>query len=228
LSDCRSAASINRNRHFPNRHFPKGLTVGIGLITATAMPSIDRASIAHNIEIAGDVAGLWHVEPNHDPTAGVPSRVWVALSQRGGEPLPLDLVSCGLTVFGQPRAEPIARPALTPTVQDSQQVPTAIVTFPATGAYKLELACQPKPGGSIAAFNMSYDVTVARSQVVPATPTASTPKASTLKASTPVPTATAANLPAPANHNLAFLGLGAIGLVGLVALLRWGIGRRGE
>ncbi len=184
---------------------------------------LDRAWVAHNVEIAGDVAGLWHIEPNHDPTAGVPSRVWVALSQRGGAPLPLDQVSCTLTVFGQPRAQPIASPVLTSAMQDSQQVPTAMVTFPTTGTYELELACQPKPNGSIAAFDMDYEVTVARStSTASPVPIASSAPIATIAPNIPLaePLTTRIAQPSPILSNPGVI-LAPLGLLSVIGILLW-------
>jgi hypothetical protein len=172
-----------------------------------AHPVIAHPVIAHNVEIAGDVAGLWHIEPNHDPTAGVPSRVWVALSQRGGTALPLDQLQCQMTIAqqGQTTRPPIV---LTPKAIADPGQPSALgamVTFPTTGAYDLSLTCKPQPSSAIATFAMGYDVTVARSAASPS-PTAS-PIAPPIPAQNPSP---ATN---PGVILLPLVLLGAIGIL---------------
>jgi hypothetical protein len=183
-----------------------------------AHPLIAHPLIAHNIEIAGEVAGLWHIEPNHDPTAGLPSRVWVALSQRGGTPLPLDQLQCQMTI-AQTGTKPDQsdRPpiVLTPKAIAEPGQPSALgamVTFPSTGAYDLRLACKPQPGSAIAAFAMDYEVTVARSTAPIPSPTASPigrPTASPIAPPISAPSS-------PANPGFILLPLVLLGAIGLV------------
>jgi hypothetical protein len=176
-----------------------------------AHPLIAHPLIAHNIEIAGDVAGLWHIEPNHDPTAGVPSRVWVALSQRGGSALPLDQLQCQMTIVQTgTKPDQTTRPPIvvTPKALAEPGQPSALgamVTFPATGAYDLSLACKPQPGSPIAAFAMDYEITVARS-AAPASPNPiASPTASPIAPPSP-----------PANTGFILLPLVLFGAIGLV------------
>jgi hypothetical protein len=120
---------------------------------------------AHNIQVKGDVAGLWHVDPNHSPKAGEKARAWVALTRKGGKILPLSEANCQMAVFSKPR-KPNDKPILQPTVQainaeKYQGIPGAFVVFPNTGLYQLQLSCTPKTPGDFRAFEMSYDVTVA-------------------------------------------------------------------
>ena len=46
------------------------------------LASIISPAAAHNIQVKGDIAGLWHVEPNHSPKAGETARAWVALTRK--------------------------------------------------------------------------------------------------------------------------------------------------
>jgi hypothetical protein len=180
--------------------------------------------IAHNVEIAGEVAGLWHIEPNHDPTAGIPSRVWVALSQRGGQALPLDQLQCQLTIVQQgakPGTQSNNPPSPPPIVLEPKPLndpsqPSALgsmVSFPRTGAYELRLACKPQPGSSIAAFVMNYEVTVARSVAPIASPIASPSPIGSTEAIAP-------QLPSPRSlpsiPGAIWLPLALLGTIGLV------------
>jgi hypothetical protein len=127
--------------------------------------SLISPASAHNIKISGDVAGTWHVEPNHAPKAGEPARVWIVLTRKGGQILPLEQANCQMVVYSQPRKGNDS-PVLQPTVkainaEKYQGIPGADIVFPKTGLYQLELSCTPKTQGSFQPFQLKYDVTVA-------------------------------------------------------------------
>ena len=132
------------------------LVLGLGVSSA----------ISHEVEVAGDVAGTWHIEPNHNPKAGVPARTWIALTKRGGTLLPLSQAKCQLAVYNKPRqpnATPILQPTLKPISADRYRgIPGADITFPKIGLYELELNCSPKTAGAFQPFQMRYAVTVTR------------------------------------------------------------------
>ena len=120
---------------------------------------------AHNIKISGNVAGTWHIEPNHAPKAGEPARAWVVLTRKGGQILPLEQANCQMTVYLQPRKGGDS-PVLQPTVkainaEKYQGIPGSDIVFPKAGLYQLELSCTPKTQGSFQPFQLKYDVTVA-------------------------------------------------------------------
>jgi hypothetical protein len=120
---------------------------------------------AHKVEISGDVAGTWHVEPNHNPKAGEAARAWVALTRKGGTLIPLQQANCQMAVYSQPRKQgdsPILQPSIKAiNVEKYENIPGADIVFPNIGIYQLELNCKPKTEGSFRAFQMKYDVTVA-------------------------------------------------------------------
>jgi hypothetical protein len=126
--------------------------------------AMSSAAIAHNVEVTGDVAGTWHVEPDHSPRSGEPAKVWIALTRKGGEVLPLAQASCKLAVFSQPYTEgdkPVLQPELKAiAVEQYQGIPGADVVFPQPGLYEMALNCTPKTEGSFAAFEMRSAVTV--------------------------------------------------------------------
>lgn len=137
------------------------LSAGLLLSAAIAYPVQ-----AHEVKVVGDVAGTWHIEPNHNPKVGVPARTWIALTRRGGTILPLDQATCQLAVYARPRKSG-AKPVLTPTLtavsaERYQGIPGADITFPAVGLYQLELNCTPKKTGNFKPFQMRHDVTVTR------------------------------------------------------------------
>lgn len=133
-------------------------------ITGTVLLMSTNAVSAHKIQVAGDVAGLWHVEPNHNPQAGEETLVWVVLTRKGGKLIPWEAVKCGMGIYTQPRlANDTA--ILTPTVipinaEKYRGIPGAKVIFPAPGLHQLQLDCQPRENADFAAFKLTYDVTV--------------------------------------------------------------------
>jgi hypothetical protein len=134
------------------------------LFQTTVLLLVVSPAIAHNVEVAGDVAGTWHVEPDHNPRAGEPAKVWIALTRKGGEVLPFAQTDCQLVVFSQPRTEgdkPLLQPELKAIeVEQYQGIPGADVVFPQPGLYEMELGCTPKEGADFAAFEMRSEVTV--------------------------------------------------------------------
>lgn len=190
------------------------LKVSIGLsFLVMALPAL-----AHNVELAGDIAGTWHVEPDHSPRAGEPAQVWVALTREGGTLLPLEQANCQLSVYNAPRQpddRPILQPDLAPlSVEQYQGIPSATLTFPATGLYELALDCRPKTDGDFSPFEMTYEVTVATGQSiaspVPAVPPEPVPETSPNVSSEPSPQASAS--PEPAANPL-LVGIGGIAVI---------------
>ncbi len=119
---------------------------------------------AHKIERSGNVAGTWHLEPNHSPRAGEPARVWVALTQSGGTAIPLEQCDCQLVVYDANR--PQAGAILIPTLQALSPeafrgIPGADLTFPRVGEYRLVLTGNPKVPGHFTPFQLSYTTVVA-------------------------------------------------------------------
>lgn len=136
------------------------------LVSTCLLAVIAIPAIAHKVEVVGDVAGTWHIEPNHNPKAGTPARAWVALTRKGGQLVPLNQASCQMAVYAKPRKsrdQPILRPTVKAIAAERYQgIPGADITFPKVGLYQLQLNCSPKTKGSFQPFQMQYDVTVAR------------------------------------------------------------------
>jgi hypothetical protein len=155
----------------------------IALFALGAWISVKSLANAHQFDIAGEVAGTWHIEPNHNPKAGETARVWIALTRQGGERLPLAEANCQLAIYAEPR-QPADTPILQPPIKavDAEQyqgIPGADVVFPKVGLYELELSCDPKASGSFQPFQMQYSATVATAAIPP------TPQSTNLPAIAP-------------------------------------------
>lgn len=121
-------------------------------------------AIAHTIEVSGDVAATFHLEPNHNPKAGETAQAWFALTQKGGRSIPLTQCECVLSVYAKPRtptAQPLFRPTLRATSAEKyRNIPGAEITFPRVGAYELQLQGKPQNGATFKPFQLSYTVNV--------------------------------------------------------------------
>ncbi|MEG4571925.1 hypothetical protein QUA56_04235 [Microcoleus sp. N3A4] len=151
-----------------NKSKSLGLLVFLGLLIEAAIPSAPHLNsisvLAHEVEVSGDVAATFHLEPNHNPRAGQPARVWFALTRRGGQIIPLEQCNCKLAVYTKNRKEadkPLIQPPLKAVSAEKYQgMPGADIVFPKAGIYELELSGEPKKGTNFKPFKLTYTVTV--------------------------------------------------------------------
>lgn len=170
-------------------------------------------ALAHEVQVVGDVAGTWHVEPSHNPKSGEPAQIWVALTKQGGQIVPLSAATCQMNIYRQPQNAadaPIASPNLKAiNIENYQGVPSAEVVFPQVGIYQVELNCAPRNTADFLPFQMRYNITVAAGSLPPPTPVPIP------KPLTPVSSSSSPTFP---SHILA-VGLGGIFILGLVLAL---------
>ena len=145
-----------------------GLLVFLGLLVEAAMPTAPQfnsiAVLAHEVEVSGDVAATFHLEPNHNPRAGQPARAWFALTLRGGQIIPLEQCNCKLAVYPKNHKKgdkPLMEPPLKAiSAEKYQGIPGADIVFPKAGIYELKLSGQAKNGADFKPFELNYTVTV--------------------------------------------------------------------
>ncbi|MEG4205425.1 hypothetical protein QUA20_16010 [Microcoleus sp. Pol7_A1] len=145
-----------------------GLLVFFGLLIEAAIPNAPQLNsisvLAHEVEVSGDVAATFHLEPNHNPRAGQPAKVWFALTRRGGQIIPLEQCNCKLAVYPKERKEgdkPLMQPPLKAVSAEKYQgMPGADIVFPKVGIYELELTGTAKNKATFKPFKLSYSVTV--------------------------------------------------------------------
>ncbi len=145
-----------------------GLLVFLGLLVEAAIPTAPQlnsiAVLAHEVEVSGDVAATFHLEPNHNPRAGQPARAWFALTRRGGQIIPLEQCNCKLAVYPKEHKEgdkPLMQPPLKAiSAEKYQGIPGADIVFPKAGIYELELSGTAKAGANFKPFELNYTVTV--------------------------------------------------------------------
>lgn len=136
--------------------------------TLTALPAQ-----AHKTEVSGNVAGTWHLEPNHSAKAGEPAQVWVTLTQQGGRVIPLDQCDCNIAVYraNQSDGPPIIQPVLKAlSTENFENIPGAEITFPEVGEYHIVLTGSPKANATFTPFELSYTTVVATGSAKPSIP----------------------------------------------------------
>ena len=63
-----------------------------------AMITTATVAIAHEVRTSQEVGGTIHIEPNDRPVAGKKTRIWIALTKRGGEVIPYQKCNCRMEV----------------------------------------------------------------------------------------------------------------------------------
>lgn len=151
-----------------NKSKTLGLLVFLGLLVEAAIPTAPQLNsisvFAHEVEVSGDVAATFHLEPNHNPRAGQPAKVWFALTRRGGQIIPLEQCNCKLAVYPKNHKKsdkPLIEPPLKAiSAEKYQGIPGADIVFPKAGIYELELSGIAKTEANFKPFELSYTVTV--------------------------------------------------------------------
>lgn len=126
---------------------------------------VSLPGMAHQVQLADDVGGTLHIEPNDNPRAGEASLMWFALTQRGGTVIPLEDCDCNLQIFADANhadSAPLAEPPLKPvSAEGYDAIPGTEFAFPTVGAYTLVLTGQPTGTTAFTPFELTYTVTVA-------------------------------------------------------------------
>lgn len=198
----------------PQHFVPVLIPLSLAVLTVNPPPSL-----AHQVELAADVGATLHIEPDDTPKAGEPTKLWFALTRKGGEIIPLADCDCQLTIYTPTSgADPILEPALIPIAAEGYEaIPGANLTFPAVGAYELVLRGQSQQSGDFAPFELRFDVLVAAgSGVEKAEETEDAIAALETPTESPTPPETAARSPWP------IVGIvGGVALLGIVGGVLW-------
>lgn len=137
---------------------------GAGYISCLLFLNLTTTPVlAHKVQVAEDIGGTLHIEPNDTPRAGESSLTWFALTRKGGKVLPLEQCNCKLSIYSQTTSSsPILNPTLKPVSAEKYQgIPGAEIQFPKPGAYQLQLSGTPKIAGDFKPFELKFEVTVA-------------------------------------------------------------------
>ncbi len=135
------------------------------LIWVLVLALIATPASAHKVQLAEDVGGTLHIQPNDTPRAGESTLAWFALTRKGGGIIPLEQCNCQLSVYSSTSASGsplvLTPPLKAVSAERYQGIPGAEIQFPNPGAYQLQLSGTPKAGGNFQPFELSFEVTVA-------------------------------------------------------------------
>jgi hypothetical protein len=131
------------------------------LFSSVLAQGLSHAAIAHEMEVKGNVAITFHIEPKHNPKVGQPSQAWFLLTTKGGKIVPLSDCDCKLSVFSvKPKPVKLFDPTLTSTSAEKYQgIPGAQITFPEAGLYELKLEGKAKGDRDFQPFSVIFKVT---------------------------------------------------------------------
>jgi len=123
----------------------------------------DVAAIAHEVRTSQDVGGTIHIEPNDRPVVGKKTRIWIALTKRGGELIPYEKCNCRMEVRS------LTNKSIKFTVSDSLAIlerylglSSKEVTFPQVGRYELKLIGAPKNDADFQPFELTFTTNVGK------------------------------------------------------------------
>jgi len=119
--------------------------------------------IAHEVRTSNEVGGTIHIEPNDRPIAGQKTRVWIALTKRGGEIIPYKKCNCSLEVRS------LTNKNIKFTVSKSGSIldrylglPSIEVIFPQVGRYELQLSGSAREGEDFQPFELTFTTNVGK------------------------------------------------------------------
>ena len=118
---------------------------------------------AHEVKVSSEVGGTIHIEPNDRPIVGQRTRIWVALTRRGGTVIPYANCDCRMEVRSLSDRNIRFQPARSPRFLESYLgLPTLEVTFPQIGRYELKLMGSAKNGENFPPFELVFTTNVGR------------------------------------------------------------------
>ena len=143
------------------------ILLNLNLSTAPNLDIVQKHSlpirIAHEVKTSNDVGGTIHIDPNDRPIAGQKSRVWIALTKRGGEIIPYEKCDCRLEVRSLTnKSIKFAVPKAASILDRYLGLPSIEVTFPEAGRYELRLSGSAKGDVHFPEFDLTFSTNVSR------------------------------------------------------------------
>ncbi len=186
-----------------------------GLITIMLLP---LPAWGHKVKTDAQVGATIHFEPDDRPKSQEPTKVWFALTKKGGTAIPLKDCQCQLQIKQLPGNQKLATPQMQAiNAEKYQDIPSATVLFPQPGAYSLELTGQSVKPGDFQPFKLEFDATVAAG-IAPATPSPVIPDN---QAEPIVEKKKSDHQNELLTVMLGTIGIMAFGVVGMVFLRKW-------
>lgn len=133
------------------------------LAVVTLVMITNNVAIAHEVKTSQEVGGTIHIEPNDRPIAGKKSRIWIALTKRGGEIIPYAKCNCRLEVRSLSDRNikfTVANPLR--ILESYLGLPSMEVTFPQVGRYELKLSGSAREGEDFQPFELTFTTNVGK------------------------------------------------------------------
>ncbi|PZU92814.1 MAG: hypothetical protein DCE90_17625 [Pseudanabaena sp.] len=119
--------------------------------------------IAHEVKTSGQVGGTIHIEPNDRPVAGKKTRIWIALTRRGGEIIPYSKCNCLMEVRSLTNRNINFQLSNSFSIIEKYLgLPSKEVTFPEVGRYELKLVGSAKNDQDFPPFELTFTTNVGR------------------------------------------------------------------
>ncbi len=123
--------------------------------------------IAHEVKVSAEIGGTIHIDPNDRPIAGRKSRVWIALTRRGGEIVPYSSCHCQIEIQSLSDRNLKFSPDhsfsfLDRFLDQFLGLPSVGVVFPQVGRYELKLSGTAKNGSDFQPFELVFTTNVSR------------------------------------------------------------------
>jgi|JFJP01.1.fsa_nt_gi hypothetical protein len=119
--------------------------------------------IAHEVKVSQEVGGTIHIDPNDRPIAGQRTRIWIALTKRGGEIIPYEKCNCRMEV------QSLTNRSIKFVIANSSSIidrvlglPSLAATFPQVGRYELKLIGTPRDNADFDPFILVFTTNVGR------------------------------------------------------------------
>ena len=137
------------------------LSSALSCATFATMTTV--AVIAHEVRTSQEVGGTIHIEPSDRPMAGKKTRIWIALTKRGGEVIPYQKCNCRLEVRSLTDrsikfmvSNPLA------IIERYLGLPSMEVTFPQIGRYELKLSGSSRGDQDFQPFELTFTTNVGK------------------------------------------------------------------
>ena len=141
--------------------FSTKVVVLLAWVTLTTITT--TVAIAHEVKTSQEVGGTIHIEPNDRPIAGKKSRIWIALTKRGGEIIPYRKCNCRIEVRSlSDRNIKFAISNPLAIIERYLGLPSMEVTFPQVGRYELKLSGSAREGEDFQPFELTFTTNVGK------------------------------------------------------------------
>ncbi|NUN64492.1 hypothetical protein HCU40_06955 [Pseudanabaena biceps] len=138
------------------------------LLNLSHAPNIEASGnlpilLAHEVQTSEEIGGTIHIEPNDRPVAGKKSRIWIALTKRGGEIIPYAQCNCTMDVRSLTNRNIKFQLSNSLAIIESYLgIPSKEVIFPEVGRYELKLRGSAKNGEDFPPFELTFMTNVGR------------------------------------------------------------------